>query len=171
MRTIGAIIRFCILVIEKVTSELAFLAAFMSTTEGGTYFDRIVGGMKDNFIILYGFVKAAVTDMSLPDFNAAFKEGVDEGLRAFGANVEASPSKVLLAMIATYAVWKVIPYLLKLLRKNVLKRHKDGGESVKKPERKQPGGGKTYEKLYDKQQPPAHTPPVPRTPSGHTENS
>ena len=159
MRTIAAIVRFCLLAIEKVTSELAFLAAFMSTTEGGTYFDRIVGGMLDNFRILYDFAWAYATDMSLPDFTAAFKEGVDEGLRAFGTNVEASPRQVLLAMIATYAVWKVIPYLLRLLRKNVLKRHKDGGESVKKPERREPAGGKTYQQLYDKEQPPAHTPP------------
>jgi len=161
MRMISAIIRFCLLVIEKVTSELAFLAAFMSTTEGGTYFDRIVGGMMDNFRILYDFVRAYVTNMSLPEFNAAFKEGVDEGLRAFGVNVEASPRQVLLAMIATYAVWKVIPYLLRLLRKNVLKRHKDGGESVKKPERREPAGGKTYQQLYNDEQRPAHRPAPP----------
>ena len=153
MRTIAAIIRFCLLVIEKVTSELAFLAAFMSTTEGGTYFDRIVGGMLDNFRILYDFARAYVTNMSLPDFNAAFKEGVDEGLRAFGANVEASPRQVLFAMIATYAVWKAIPYLLRLLRKKVFKRHKGDGETVKKPpQRKEAGGGRTYQGLI---KPPA----------------
>lgn len=159
MRTIGAIVRFCLLVVEKVTSELAFLAAFMSTTEGGTYFERIVGGMLDNFRILYDFAWAYVTDMSLPDFTAAFKEGVDEGLRAFGANVEASPRQVLLAMIATYAAWKVIPYLLKLLRKKIMRRRKGDGEALKKPERREPAGGRTYQQLYDKEQPPAHTPP------------
>ena len=168
MRIIAAIIRGVLFVAEKVLWELALLAALFSTTEGGTFFNRAVGGMMDNIRAIYGFAKAYVTHMKFNDFIMALGDGLEDALEAIQINVESSPRKVLLAMFITFVAWKLFAYVLKLIRKKVFKHREGDTGTVKKPGKK--GGGKTYEQLYNNEQPPAHTPPVPRTPSGHTDN-
>lgn len=166
MRIIAGLIRIVFLVAEKVLSELALLAALFSSTEGGTFFDRIVGGMFDNFHAIYGFGKAYVTNMKFSDFIMALGDALEDGLEAVELNVQTSPRKVLLAMLATFVAWKVVAYVLRVLRKKAFKHRKGDGETMKRPGG---GGGKTYEQLYEKEQPPAHTPPPPRTPTGGAE--
>jgi hypothetical protein len=125
--------------------------------------------MMDNFRAIYGFAKAYVTNMKFNDFMRALGDGLEDALESIQINVETSPRKVLLAMLITFVAWKVFAYVLRLIRKKVFKHHTGDTGTVKRPGKK--GGGKTYEQLYNKEQPPAHNPPVPRSPSGHTENS
>jgi len=165
MRTIAWILRAVFLVAEKLFSELALLAAIFSTTQGGSYVDRILGGMYDNFDAIYEFARAYVTNMTFANFIVALGDAFEDGLETLQINVQDSPRQVLLAMVATYAAWKVIAYLLGLIRKNVLKGKKGDAEAVKRPGGTggsgRTGGGKTYEQLYRQGQPPAHTPPPP----------
>lgn len=157
MRTIAWMLRALFLVAEKIVSELALLAAIFSTTEGGSYGDRIVGGMMDNVHLIYGFGKSVVTDMKFSDFIAALKSGIDEGLSAVSSNVEMNPRQVILAMIATFAVWKAVSMVLRFLRKSVLRRGRERDVPAKRASRPEgSGGGKTYEQLYE--QHPSHRP-------------
>ncbi len=158
MRIIAAIIRVVLFVAEKVLWELALLAALFSTTEGGTFFNRVLGGMMDNFRAIYGFGKAYVTHMKFNDFIMALGDGLEDGLEAVELNVQIAPRKVLLAMLVTFVAWKLVAYVLKLLRKRVFKHRKGDTGTVKRPGG---GSGKTYEQLYNKEQPPAHTSPPP----------
>ncbi len=163
MRTIAWLLRAVLIVAEKLFSELALLAAIFSTTHGGSYLDRILGGMYENFSALYGFAHAHVTNMTFANFVVALGDAFEDGLETMQINVQDSPRQVLLAMVATYAAWKVIAYLLRLIRKNVLRGKKGEAGTVKSPGRTgttgKSGGGKTYEQLYRQDQPPARTPP------------
>jgi len=162
MRIIAAIIRVVLFVAEKVLWELALLAALFSSTEGGTFFNRALGGMMDNFRAIYGFAKAYVTHMKFNEFIMALGDALEDGLEAVEINVQSSPRKVLLAMFITFVAWKVVAYVLRLIRRKVFKHREGDTGSVKRPGKK--GGGKTYEQLYNNEQPPA-----PRTPTGGAE--
>ena len=165
MKFIAWLVRLILLVAEKVFSELALLAGLFSSTEGGTYFDRAIGGMLDNFWAIYAFARAFVTNVKFTDFMVGFDAAIDEGLAAVTLNVETNSRMVLAGMFITYITWKVIAYVLKLIRKHVLKkRKKDDDESVKRPT--QGEARKTYEHLYE-EKPRVHTPITPqRNPQG-----
>ena len=168
MKFIAWLVRLILLVAEKVISELALLAALFSSTEGGTYFDRVVGGMLDNFWAIYGFAKAFVTNVKFTEFMTVFDAAIDEGLSLVTLNVQANSRMVLFGMFITYIAWKVVAYVLRLIRKHVLKhRKKDDGETVKRPKKGE--ASKTYEHLYE-EKPRVHTPITPqRGPQGSSQ--
>ncbi len=134
MNAIRVFLKFVFFVVEKVMAELALLAALFSITEQGTYVDRIAGGMLDILRAIYGFAYAYIKNIGFREFMSALSTGILRQLADIGENVEANPRRAFIALIATYITYKVIPLLLKLIRKKLLRRDKEIGKSGDKSE-------------------------------------
>ncbi|MFH1830011.1 MAG: hypothetical protein ABH871_04460 [Pseudomonadota bacterium] len=149
MGMIRCLLKFIFFIVEKVMAELALLAALLSITETGSYVDRVIGGMLDILYAIYGFVHAYVANISFREFMTTLSTGIIKQLAAIGDNIQADPRRALIAIIATYVTYKVIPLLLRLIRKKLLKGKKGDDESQNMGDR-----SKMVEELYEDQ----HTP-------------
>lgn len=148
MNTIRVFLKFIFFIVEKVMAELALLAALFSVTEQGTYADRIIGGMMDILRAIYGFAHAYIENIGFREFMSELSTGILKQLADIGENVEANPRRAFFALIATYVTYKVIPLLLKLIRKKLLTRGKGVDKSGDNSE--------MVKELYEEQhQPPA----------------
>jgi hypothetical protein len=149
MRIIRVFFKFLFVIAQILISELAVLAAILSMTETGDYHERIWGGMYDIFCAIYSFFHAIVVNMPIETFMTKLSVCVMNETTAFGNNLKADPRTVFLAFIASIAVWKIMSFLLKIIRRGLLKR-RENHESNKKGEKKRKKTEKeTLEKLYD----------------------
>ena len=147
-------VKVVVLVVEKVLSELAILAAILSIAEPGSYIDRAVGGMASIFQIVYGFARAYWNDVGVREALAEFGTGTLKALGGVGENIQSDPRMVLIAFIATYAAYKVIAIILGVIRRKLLRRRK---EKFEKPgsEPTDRKGGRTFDHLYEDVQNPS----------------
>lgn len=134
-------------VIEKIISELALLSAVLSVVHGGTYFDRILGGMLSVWRTIYGIVAAYVQNKGLYEVIGALKDGTMKAIDNIGVNIKDNPQKVLLAFVATFIFYKLIAFLLNMFRK-VLLNSSSSKENINPGRGGPKHTGEEYKKLY-----------------------
>ncbi len=144
-----ALIRFLILVIGKLSTEFALIAAILSLPEKGSILDRALGGMVAVFHFLFGIGTAYAQNIPYDDVHTRLISGFTEALEAVRVNIQTNPREVFLAFIATYVGFKLLGFLLKLFREHVLPKR----TTKKPPDIGGTAGGPTYRQLYHEQQP------------------
>ncbi len=110
------------LVLEKIASELAIVAAILSVFCTGTIYDRILGGMFSIWHTVFNFFWFYIKNTSFADAHAEFSSAVNQTLQLGRTNIEQDPNQVFLAIIATYVAYKVLSYVLRFFRKAVFKK-------------------------------------------------
>jgi len=137
------IFKAVIFVVEKLTWELALIAALLSLAVGGPIVERIIGGMRKILLALYAFGEAYYLNTEIDKFMYGFSDSVQKTINAITFNIKKDPQTVLIAFVATFVSYKIAAIILKLIRKKVLRcrcKCRDKSNDDKK--------GKTYEQLY-----------------------
>lgn len=148
------IFRGLFFVAQKIISELALLAAILSVVYSGSYWDRAVGGMVTVWQTIYGFTMAYIRNISLSEVLSALGTGMQKALESAGANIRANPQKVLYAILITYVSYKLVAYILYIIRRTLLPRK--AKEDLENPGSGRKGKGKeqAYERLYGQKEEP-----------------
>jgi len=146
MSIIRGVLKVIFYVAEIVIAELAIVAAIVSATKTGSYADRILGAMGDIWMSVYEFFHAYAVNATFSSFMTELKSGVMVSLARMSRNLQVDPRKVLLAFIATYATYKIVPLVLKFLRKKVLCRSKSNGSG--RESKGQDANRRAYDQLY-----------------------
>lgn len=149
-----ALIRFIILIVEKIIAAFALVAAFVSMAETGGLVARLTGTLETLGRTFYGFGVAYANNEQFRDVWMRFTTAFDEGLATAAKNIEGDPSLVLYTFIATIVCYKLAAWVLKTLRKSLLKKRpkhikksREADPTMKPPKRRPPSP--TYDRLYE----------------------
>lgn len=132
------------IIVEKVLAEVALLSAFISVSWEGGLYERVLGGLISLYRTLHGFGAAYARNDVFTDVWARFTKEFSAALETAAKNLENEPNTVLGAFILTFASYKLAAWMLKLIRKNLLRSR----PKVMKPKvrgRK----GPAYDQLYE----------------------
>ncbi len=139
-----SIIKLVLFIAEKLSAQLALLAALLSTTVSGSIAERVGGGMAVIWRAVAGFVQAYIDDVPLERVLTDLDTGLHRGVLALGENLQRDPSEVLAAAGAAFIGYLLLALVLRIVRHHIPKRHRRDEEP---PSSK---GGHTYEQLYDR---------------------
>jgi hypothetical protein len=153
MAILKTVIKILFIVAERLSSELALLAALFSFAIKGGYDERLTGGMVMIGKALFAFGLSLWKNIPFPDFMAGFSAGVQNAFTSATANIQADPQTAFIAFVGTYAIYKLAPYILKAIRKGALK---GDGTGFSRGKRQDHGKGRTYEQLYEQHEPDVH---------------
>ena len=138
---IRAIIKFILMLAEKITSELALIASLLSLVRSGSYLDRVLGGMILIWKSIEGFFVAFMEKKNFIDVMNHFADVVEATIVQAGKTIEEDPQTALASFVGAFVFYKLIAIVLKAIRIKLLKKRE------KKADQKPPET-KTYEKLY-----------------------
>lgn len=138
------ILKLVLFIAEKLSAQLALLAALLSTTVSGTIAERVLGGMALIWRAIAGFVQAYIEDVPLERVLTELDTGLHRGVLALGENLQCDPSEVLAAAGIAFIGYLLLALVLRIIRHHLPKRHRRDEEP---PSSK---GGHTYEQLYDR---------------------
>jgi len=143
-----ALFKLIILIVEKLSSELAILAAIISTSHAGDIPRKIVSGMLSIYVFVYEFAEAYISDAAFSESYKKFADAFNAAVESAGKNIMANPRDVLLGFVATFLAYKILAVILRMMRKKLLRRCSKDIHSEKNNPAK---CGETYNKLYSDQ--------------------
>ncbi len=143
-----AIFKLIILVVEKLSSELAILAAIISTSHTGDIPRKILSGVFSIYVFIYEFADAYLSDAVFSESYKKFADAFNAAVESAGKNIMENPRGVLLGFVATFFAYKVLAVILRMMRKKLLRRYSKDIHSEKNNHDK---CGETYNKLYNDQ--------------------
>lgn len=137
------LIKFIVIIVEKFLDWFAMVAAFMSVAQAGDIVARMIGTLVSLYHTGYGFISAYMKNENFNDAWSRFTQAFDAGMAVAADNIQKNPQTVLVVFVLTFVCFKLVAWILRRFRKDVLKRR----PKVIKPKKgkKSP----TYDRLYE----------------------
>jgi hypothetical protein len=128
-----AIYRGFWLTVGKLLSEFAMLAALLSLAEVGRPVERILGATMLILETLAGFGIAVYRNEAFVTVMGKLQAGIDQALQDMTQNIQQDPQPTLVALVLTYAVYKIAAFFCRLTAAIAHKRAKASGTTAPPP--------------------------------------